>query len=192
MVEPERIDDGDLEEALLRVRPRASRVRRDEVMYQAGRASRGETGGRRWANVLTTAAGWLLAVGFCGLWMRQHEPVVVTEVRYIERGESTNPDLVTDEPAIRLASESRTAVSRQSEGIESRVRRQTVGDLEERLLERMNRRRQVPDQSSTGAGQGAIDVQTVRARFTNDDSYLGLMRAYRASSQRNSFSGDRL
>lgn len=184
------MNDSELEAALSQMRPRSSRVQRDQVMYQAGRASRESTSRRRWLRSSTTAAGWLLAAGFCGLWIRQPKPVVVTKIQYIERAESTPGQ----SPAA-LATDTGPAQENLDGPDQSlRVRRQGRDyDLDALLAINLIRTRRIPERAMTRAvNQDSDRSDTTSDHAGRNNSYIALMRSYRNSSRTGSFVGEQL
>lgn len=187
MAEQEHVNDDEFRAALSRLRPRPAGVQRDRVMYLAGRASRDDAGGRGWLRVSMTAAGWLLAAGFCGLWLNRPEPVVVTQVEYVER---------VAEP-LRGPTEGDAAVVQSTDGIAGsrdrvspRTHREGRGnDLDALIAGRLH-----------GAGRERNPTPTVRSDVNRvgsvsnrpEASYIALMKVYLDSPQAGSFEGGEL
>ena len=169
------MNDAELEAALLRMRPRSSRVQRDQVMYQAGRADRERTSRRGWLRSSSTAAGWLLAAGFCGLWMRQPEPATVTKIQYIERAEPTQART----PAA-LATDTGARENMERRPPTSRVRSQGRGDnLDAVLALTLNHSGRIPATAATYATTRDPDrADSVVEPSSRSDSYRDLMKEY--------------
>lgn len=187
MAERKHLNDAEFEAGLARMRPRSSQLSRDHVMYLAGRASLENTSRRRWLRTSATAAGWLLAVGFCALWLRQPEPVVVTKVEYIER--VVEPTADAPPPSIATASPAGHEHVEQA-ALPTRVQRHGHdGDLDELLASALNR-------TGHGAGSGVPETGVRDANVTSgsrwSDSYIDLRKAYLQSPRTRPYTKEQL
>jgi len=79
MADQTTLDNAEFAAALAALRPRAASLDRDELFYRAGRVSGAPGTGRHlWRRLVVTAAGWITAAVFSGLWYVR--PAVVTVV----------------------------------------------------------------------------------------------------------------
>lgn len=170
------MNNDEFEAALSRMRPRSAGVQRDRVMYLAGRASR-EAAGNRWRpQTVATAAGWLLAAGFCGLWLQRPEPVVVAKVEYVER--VVEPESVAP-----------SATSDSTERVPRVLAQGRAGDLDVLIASSLRRNRR--EQGTTRpANQGPERTGLLQHR--PDDSYMALRKSYLESPEAGSLAGEQL
>lgn len=183
------MNDAELEAALSQMRPRSSQVQRDHVMYRAGRVSQVNTSRRGWLRSSTTAAGWLLAAGFCGLWMQLPEPVIVTKIQYIERAEPTPVQRTAA-----LATDTGGPANTESPTPASRVRLQGRGDnLDTVLALNLSRSGRIPAPASTHAINHVSErADPVGERSSRSDSYRDLMKIYLNPSRAGFHSAEQL
>lgn len=171
------LNDNEFEAALSRLRPRSAGVERDRVIYLAGRAS-AESGVRTGLRTSITVAGWLLAAGFCGLWLNHFEPVLVTEMEYIERARDPLPDPSRPDS---------TVIETTNDGIPDRVDRDTAApradrggrgnDLDALMTSNLIRAGRIP-QRGTNRRAGLAGERTGSVRDRPGDSYIELMKVY--------------